>query len=374
MSFEALDAVLAEAAQRNTVPGFVAMATSGDGREYLRAFGKRSVADPAPMMADTIFWIASFTKLVTTVAALQLVEDGKLDLDRPVAAFLPDFADLPILEGHGADGKAILRKATDAPTVRQLLTHTSGLAYPMMDAELGRWVADAGLAPTDTRRFPRRLEAGARWQYGVGIDWAGAVIEHLSGEGLEDVFPRRIFGPLGMADTTFLLTDAQRARRAAMHARLPDGALLPIDFEMPPPPNFGLGGGALYSTAADYMKLLRAILDGRILSDASRALLFANQIGDLQAGAIVSSNPALTLDFEPMPGAPKRWSLGLLINVEPGPHGRAAGSGAWAGLANCYYWLDPKTGVAALILSQILPFADPQVLDLAAKFEAAVYA
>ncbi len=374
MSFEALDAVLAESAAQNTVPGFVAMATSGDGREYLRAFGKRSVADPAPMMADTLFWIASFTKLVTTVAALQLVEDGKLDLDRPVAAFLPDFADLPILEGHGADGKAILRKATDAPTVRHLLTHTSGLGYPMMDAELGRWVADAGLAPTDTRRFPRRFEAGARWQYGVGIDWAGAVIEHLSGEGLEHVFPRRIFGPLGMADTTFLLTDAQRARRAAMHARLPDGALLPIEFEMPPPPNFGLGGGALYSTAADYMRLLRAILDGRILSDASRALLFANQIGDLQAGAIVSSNPALTLDFEPMPGAPKRWSLGLLLNVEPGPHGRAAGSGAWAGLANCYYWLDPKTGVAALILSQILPFADPAVLDLAAQFEAAVYA
>jgi len=374
MSFKALDKALGEAAAANIVPGFVAMATYPEGREYLRAYGRRSAADPAPMMADTIFWIASFTKLVTTVAALQLVDEGRLDLDQTVASILPDFADLPILEGHDADGKAIVRAATDAPTVRHLLTHTSGLGYTFMDADLAKYAEDNGIGPAEARKLPRRFEAGARWHYGVGIDWAGAVIEAITGKGLDAVFQSGILDPLAMTDTTFALTEAQTARRAAVHARLPDASCLPIEFNMPPPPNFSLGGGGLYSTAPDYMKLLRAILDGRILSDASRALLFANQIGDVHAGVITSSSAAFTNDFELFPGAPKRWSLGLLLNVDEGPDGRSAGSGAWAGLANCYYWLDPKNGVAALILTQILPFADPVVLDLAARFETAVYA
>ena len=187
MSFKALDKALGEAAAANIVPGFVAMATFGDGREYLRAFGQRSAADPAPMMADTLFWIASFTKLVTTVAALQLVDEGRLDLDRTVASILPDFADLPILEGHDADGKAIVRAATDAPTVRHLLTHTSGLGYTFMDADLAKYAEDNGIGPAEARKLPRRFEAGARWHYGVGIDWAGAVIEAITGKGLDAV-------------------------------------------------------------------------------------------------------------------------------------------------------------------------------------------
>ncbi len=196
----------------------------------------------------------------------------------------------------------------------------------------------------------------------------------MTGQGLDAVFAERITGPLGMADTTFALNETQKPRAAAMHARLPDGSLVPIDFAMPPPPNFSLGGGGLHSTASDYLRLLTAILDGEILTEASRAALFANQIGDLQAGVTVSSNPALTNDFEPMPGDPKRWSLGLLLNQRPGPDGRPVGSGAWAGLANCYYWIDPKTRVAGVLLTQILPFADKKALELFSRFERAVYA
>lgn len=374
MSIAAVDKALTQAAAADLVPGFVAAARLPDGQRFGAAYGARSVAAPAPMTPDTVFWIASFTKLVTTIAALQLVEAGALSLDQTVASILPDFADLPILEGYDDTGKPRLREATDAPTVRHLLTHTSGLGYTFMDADLGRYAEEQGIGPDQARRLPRRFDAGSRWHYGVGIDWAGAVIEAAAGQRLDAVFAERITGPLGMADTTFALSETQKARSAAMHARLPDGSLVPIDFAMPPPPNFSLGGGGLHSTASDYLRLLTAILDGEILSEASRAALFANQIGDLQAGVTVSSNPALTNDFEPMPGDPKRWSLGLLLNQRPGPDGRPVGAGAWAGLANCYYWIDPKTHVAGVILTQILPFADKKALDLFSRFERAVYA
>jgi len=374
MSLKSIDPALSEAAAEDPAPGFVAMATFDDGREYLRAFGRRSAADPAPMQPDTLFWIASFTKLVTSVAVLQLVEDGVLSLDTEVASILPDFAELPILSGFDAAGAPRLRAATDAPTIRHLLTHTSGVTYSFMDADLGRYAEAEAIGFDEARRLPRRFDAGARWQYGAGIDWLGVVIEAVSGEGLDAVFQRRILDPLGMADTTFARSPAQTARTAAMHARLPDGGVVPIDFAPAPPPNFGMGGGGLYSTAPDFMRLLRALLDGALLADESRRGLFANQVGDLQAGVIRSSNPPLTNDYEPMPGEPKGWSLGLLINAKPGPDGRAPGSGAWAGLGNCYYWVDPAGGVAGILLSQVLPFADATILRLFGTLERAVYA
>ncbi|HEY7853195.1 MAG TPA: serine hydrolase domain-containing protein [Caulobacteraceae bacterium] len=373
MSFDALPSVLAAAARLNPVAGFVAMASQGDGEAYLDAFGARSAASPEPMAADSIFWVASFTKLVTSVVALQLIEAGRLSLDQPVAGVLADFADLPILEGYDAAGAPLLRRAADRPTVRHLLTHTSGLGYQFMDHDLARYAAAEGVGPDAARRLPRRFEAGARWQYGVSTDWLGAVVEAVAGQGLDEVFQNQVFGLLGMTDTTFALSEAQKPRVAAMHARLPDGDLSVIDFAMPPL-NFSSGGGGLYATAADFMRLLRALLDGAILGEASRGALFANQVGDLPAGVLISSNPALTNDFDPMPGQTMGWSFGLMLNPSRGPNGRAAGSGAWAGLPNCHYWLDPAKGLAALLLAQVLPFADPKALGLLATFERAVYA
>jgi CubicO group peptidase (beta-lactamase class C family) len=369
-----LDATLRDAPEAAEVPGFVAAARFSDGQTETVTGGRRSIAGEAPMTADTVFWIASFTKLVTSIAALQLVDEGRLSLDQTVASILPDFADLPILEGFDADGAAVLRPASDAPTIRHLLTHTSGLGYTFMDADLGRYADQQGIGPDAARRLPRRFTAGERWHYGVSTDWVGAVVEAIEGETLDRVVARRITGPLGMTDTSFAPSEAQMARGAAVHARLPDGGLVPIPFAMPREPNFSMGGGGLYSTARDYLSLLTAILEGRILSDGARAELLANQIGDMDAGVMVSSNPALTLDYEPMPGYPKRWGLGLLLNPAPGPDGRSAGSGAWAGLANCYYWLDPDRRVAGVFLTQILPFGDPAALALFSCFERAVYA
>jgi CubicO group peptidase (beta-lactamase class C family) len=350
------------------------MATLADGQQYLGAFGRRHAEKPAPMTTDTVFWIASFTKLVTSVVALQLVEEGVISLDQPVASVRPDFAELGILDGFDAAGAPRVRQARDTPTIRHLLTHTSGLGYAFMDVDLARYAELKHMPPGSGHLLPRRFEAGARWQYGASTDWLGVVIEGVCGQGLDAVFQRRIFDRLGMTDTTFVPDAAQKARSAAMHARLPDGDAAPIDFALAPPPNPNLGGGGLYSTAPDFMRLLRALLDGTILGDWSRAALFENQVGDLEAGVLASSMPSFTNPYDPIPGCPKRWSLGMLINPQAGPAGRAAGSAAWAGLANCYYWMDPSRGLAGVLMAQVLPFADRKVLGLFSAFERAVYA
>ncbi|HEY1415265.1 MAG TPA: serine hydrolase domain-containing protein [Caulobacteraceae bacterium] len=374
MPAEAVERALAEAWEGTGVPGMVAMVYYPDGEALTVTHGRRSIDDPTLMSADSVFWIASFTKLLTSIIALQLVDEGGLSLDQPVVSLRPEFGELPILTGFDAGGEPQLEAATDAPTVWHLLTHTSGLGYPFMDRDLARFAERESFPADRGYLLPRRFLAGERWLYGASTDWLGAVIEAVCGESLDQVFQRRICGPLGMSDTTCVRSPQQLARAAAVHARLADGSCVKVDFAMPPPPNFNIGGGALYSTASDYMRLLSALLDGEILSDASRASLLENQIGDLQAGSIVSSNAALTRDFDPLPGQLKRWSLGMMINPAPVAGRRSSGSGAWAGLANCYYWLDTSAGIAGVLMTQILPFGDPQVLDLFETLERAVYA
>lgn len=369
-----IEQALAESWEKTAIPGFVATVRSSQGVSTVFTRGRRSVAAADAMTAETVFWIASFTKLVTSTVALQLVDDGLLSLDQTIASLRPEFADLPILSGFDSAGRPVLEEVSDAPTLRHLLTHTSGLGYAFMDADLARYVEQQGIGPDRAHLLPRRFRAGEGWLYGASTDWLGAVIETVCNESLDKVFQQRVTGPLGMADTTCVRSPNQLGRAAAVHARSPDGSCVVINFAMPPPPHFNIGGGALYSTATDFMRLLTALIDGEILSDASRADLFENQVGDLDAGTIVSSNLALTRDYNPLPGNQKRWGLGLMINTSPVLGARSAGSGAWAGLANCYYWLDPTARIAGVLMTQILPFADPEVLNLFATLERAAYA
>jgi methyl acetate hydrolase len=380
MSVEAINSALRAAEAAGAAPGFVAAARLPDGGDYYGAFGGRGLGDGEPMSLDTLFWIASMTKVITSIAALQLVEQGRLALDQDAGALLPAVAEAPILEGFDADGAPILRAARAPVTVRHLLTHTSGFGYPFMSPELARYAAHAGAPLSQPLAMPRLFEAGERWRYGVSTDFVGQIVEAVTGEGLDAYLKRAVFEVLGMDDTTFALSPDQARRQAKMHARRPDGGLAPMAFAPPPPPNPMLGGGGLYSTAGDYLALLKALLNGgagprgRILGPDSMALLSTNQVGDLDCGVLTSSVASLTNDYAPMPGVPKRWSLGMMINDAPGPDGRGAGSLAWAGLSNSYYWLDPAVGTAGVILMQILPFADARALDLASAFERAVYA
>ena len=372
---ERIEAALAGAVSRG-LPGVVAAARLADGTVIEAAAGVRGLDNPAAMTPDTVFWIASFTKGLTTAAALQLVEAGRVGLDDPVGRWLPTLATPKRLEGFDADGKPRLGEVATPITLRHLLAHTSGLGYEFCSEDLTRYLAVAGPYPQgEGPDAPLLFEPGSGWTYGIGTDWTGKLVEAVSGEALDDYFQAHLFGPLGMNDTAFFPSDGQRARRASVHGRGGEGALAPMPFEMPPKAHFGMGGGGLYSTAGDYLKFLTAILaDGApILSATSIAAMASNEWEGPEVGVLPAANPALCAGFDPFPGKIKRWGLGFLINPEPGPNGRSAGSLAWAGLANCYYWADPAAGVAGVFLSQLLPFGDPDALEAFGAFERAVY-
>jgi methyl acetate hydrolase len=363
-----IEAALAKAVDGG-LPGVAAAALLADGSTVEAAAGVRGLDNPAAMTPDTVFWIASFTKALTTAAALQLVERGGLDLDAPVGRWLPGLAEAQVLTGFDAAGAPILSPARVPITARHLLTHTSGLAYAFCHAEQARHAAAGGADPV------LMFEPGSAWTYGVGVDWAGELVAAVSGRTLDRYLADEVFAPLGMAETGFATTPAQADRLPSMHARGEAGALAPIPFQLPPPPNPGMGGGGLYSTAGDYLKFLGAILAGGapILSAASVAAMARSEWEGEEVGVLPGVIGSLCAGFDPFPGRTKRWGLGFLINPEPGPAGRSAGSLAWAGLANCYYWADPARRVGGVFLAQLLPFGDAAALEAFGDFERAVY-
>jgi CubicO group peptidase (beta-lactamase class C family) len=379
-----IDKTLAEAVTSGRVPGVVALAANDKGTIYSGAFGKRSLANSQPMTVDSVFWIASMTKAVTTAAAMQMVEQGKLKLDQPASEILPDLASAQVLEGFDAAGKPQLRPVKRPVTLRQLLTHTAGYTYDIWNENTGRYEKQADLpglitCKDDALKTPLAFDPGERWEYGINIDFAGKMVEKVSGQRLEGYFRDHIFGPLGMADTSFKLSSSQRERLVAMHAHGADGSLKPIEFEMPQEPEFFMGGGGLYSTGPDYLKFVRMFLnkgslDGKtVLRPETVTMMAQNQIGDTNVGVLQTVMPDSSLDAEFFPGMVKKWGLGFMINTEAAPTGRSPGSLAWAGLANTYYWIDPSKNIAGVILMQLLPFADPQALQTFAEFETGLY-
>jgi len=380
-----IDDVLQSAIDRGDVPGVVAMAANRTGLLYQEAFGWRSLPAGALMTTDTVFWIASMTKAITSTAAMQLVEQGKLALDDPVSGLLPELAAPQVLEGFDASGEPQLRPAKRPITLRHLLTHTSGFVYDVWNAEMLRYMEARGIPGIISCRnaalaLPLVFDPGEKWDYGIGIDWVGNAVERVSGRSLGDYLTEHVFEPIGMRDTAFKLTDERRTRLAGMHARADDGTLGPTEFEVPQEPEFQMGGGGLYGTASDYLAFQRVFLnDGlanghRVLRPETVRLMAANAMGDLNVRLLKTAVPPLSNDAEFFPGMVKKWSLGFMISTVAAPAGRAAGSLAWAGLGNTYFWIDPGRGVAGVILMQILPFADATALALFDDFEKAVYA
>ncbi len=380
-----MDAILQAAVTAGEVPGVVALAADDHGVIYQGAFGKREVGSERAMTVDTVFWIASMTKAITSVAAMQLVEQGKLSLDEPLSRINPELASLPVLEGFDAEGKPRLRPARRAITLRLLLTHTAGFTYDIWNADMVRYQQYAGIpgiteCKNVTLLTPLVFDPGERWEYGINIDWVGKTVERVSGKSLEEYFRDHIFTPLGMKDSGFVIRPDMRERMASMHARQADGSLVPIPFEIPQQPEFYMGGGGLYSTGPDYLTFLRALLGGgrldgaQILRPETVAEMAKNQIGDLRVGLMKTAMPAASNDAEFFPGMLKKWGLATMITMERAPTGRSAGSLAWAGLANTYFWIDLAQRVCGVILTQILPFCDEKVLRLFKEWESAVYA
>jgi methyl acetate hydrolase len=363
------------------VPGVAVAAVFPDGEVVTAAAGVRDVATGAAMTPDTVVWIASMTKAITAAAAMRQVELGRLSLDAPIGTVLPQLAHAEVLEGFDATGKPKLRRARTAITLRHLLTHTSGFVYDMWNADMGRYMeltgtpgiigcADAAL------NLPLVFEPGTAWDYGIGIDWAGKAVEAVTGQTLGVWLTENLFAPLGMRDTGFRIRDDQRSRLARVHARTPEG-IVAIDLEIPQSPEFEMGGGGLYSTVGDYLRFARMVLgrgalDGvRVLEASTVELMSRNAMGELRCRPLKSASPASTNDVDFLDGM--GWGLSFLINPEPLPTGRSAGSLAWAGLANSYYWIDSTRSVAGVYAAQLLPFFDADAVALCGGFETAVY-
>lgn len=335
------------------------------------------------MGLDAVVRIASVTRTVTSVAALQLVEKGRIGLDDALGELVPELAAVQVLEGF-ADGVPRLRPPRRPITLRHLLTHTSGFGYHFWNTDVLRYLEYAGIPDFGELKksyleLPLVCDPGDRWEYGIGIDWVGQIIERLSGQPLDAYVAEHLCEPLGLVDTGFVPRPEQRPRFAPRHARQTDGSPQVIAYVEPPALEFLEGGGGLFSTGPDYPRFLRMLLGGdqldgvRILRPETVAALGANQIGHLSAGVLKSAVPLAANDVEFFPGMVKKWGLGCMITTEETPAGRAAGSLTWAGMANTYFWIDPTRRVTGLLLTQILPFGDSAVLDLFARFERAVY-
>ena len=381
--YSRFEQALSRAVAAGRIAGGVALVADRDGVTYEHAAGLRQVGGAAAMTPDTMFWIASMTKAVVSVAALQLVEQGKLTLDGDLADLLPDLKGLEVMEGVDADGKPRLRPAKGAVTLRQLLTHTSGFGYGFTNPDLLAYAAATGMDFNDgtraAQRQPLAFDPGTGWIYGIGIDWAGIAVEAASGQRLDAYLRDNIFGPLGMPDSGFALGPGQEARKASVHVRGPDGGLTPIPFGMRADPEVLSGGGGLYSTPRDYSRFLRMLLGAgrlegaQVISEATARGLADIQTGAHRAGTWTSAMPNLTNDVDLHPGMAAGHGLATLVTPEATPQGRSAGSLAWAGLANTYYWADPTAGKAGLLMTQLLPFADPEVLDLFRALERDAY-
>ena len=384
-SIKPLDEVLDLAVASGRVAGVVAMVAAADRVLYRHAAGQREICRPGVMSIDTVFWVASMTKVITTVAALQLVERGLLQLDSPLVPLVPALREAAVLEGFDSQGQPRLRAPKRPITLRHLLAHTAGFGYDMWSEALRRYADRVEMPPLtacrrELLRAPLLFDPGDRWQYGINHEWVGQAVEAAAGRPLDEVLEQDVFVPLDMRSTGFELRPPLRARLAAMHCRAADGGLQTLPLELPYPPEVFLGGAGLYSTAPDFVTFMQVLLNdgchrGRpfLRSRTVRSML-SNQIGAHEIPAMRSTAPALTTDLEFFPDAAPKWGFGVMINTQDVPGGRRAGSAGWAGLGNTYFWIDARSGIAAVILMQLLPFGDRLALQVCRDFEQSLYA
>ena len=377
------------------VPGVVALLTDRDGLRHAGVAGVRTLGAPDPMTLDTVLSAFSLTKAITGAAVMQLVEAGRVDLDDPAGTYVPEIDAVRVLDGFDADGTPRLRPPRRPITVRHLLLHVGGFGYPFFNHDLRRYreatrgdtTPDVAPDPHAHIRGPLLFDPGDRWEYGTGIDWAGRIVEAVRGQRLGDAFRDHLLGPLGMDDTRYAPTRSMHARLATMHRREASGEIVAEmgwsdrapAVDVPPEPEVAHGGGGLFTTALDYARFLRMILaggdapGGRVLRPETVDLMATNSLGTLRSGGWHAADPSLTNAGEFLPDTPKGWGLTFQIALEDVPGRRRAGSLAWAGLGNLYFWIDRASGIAGFWGTQLLPFLDAASHGGFEAYEAAAY-
>jgi methyl acetate hydrolase len=380
-----VDKVLQSSVDSGAVPHVAAIAADADGVFYEGAAGVRITdAGPVPVSTSTHFRIMSMTKMVATVAALQQVERGELDLAAPVESYLPDFAGLQVLDGFDGDTPR-LRAPRSKATVKQLVTHTSGLSYWFWNADLKKYEEVTGtpnVVPGDMAAFTAPLVAdpGEKFEYGINTDWLGRVVEAVAGTTLDVVIKEGITGPLGMAETMFALDDDRQSNKTAVHVKGEDGTWASAGNILPDDPKWWAGGHGLHSTPQDYIRFERALLRGgeldgvRILTPETVDAAFSDQLDGAAMPTEIRTADAPITDTLTL-GTGWTWGYGLLINTVDIPGARRAGTGAWAGLFNTHFFIDRTTGICASIYTNSLPFiTENEAWKLYQDFEAALYA
>lgn len=367
---------------------FAVAATGGKaGQTWSYAGGHRDAEQTQPASADNIIQIASMTKLITTIAALQLMEQGELDLDSPISLYAPELKDLQVLKGFDADDKPVFENAKRAPTARELMTHTAGYVYEFWNADSLK-AAQMGISPSllnggNYLAAPLAFQPGTAWEYGINTDWLGVLVERISGKRLAVYFEENIFAPLGMSDTFYELPSNKLDRSVTVMARGAEG-LIPLPNFQPTPREKGSmahysGGGGLSSTVKDYGRVLQMLLndgslDGNtLLKSQTVETMFENNIGEIQPVALATVMPTMSNTADMSFGESATFGLGLLLHTEGMQGGRSANAGSWAGLFNSYYWVDREAGKYGIFGTQVLPFYDTVAIKTLLEFEQAVY-
>ncbi|WP_298435856.1 serine hydrolase [uncultured Jannaschia sp.] len=375
-----LDQIAGTAVANGDVPFAVIMLGDRDGITAKAVAGDAAPGRPAT--EDTAFRIFSMTKLVGSLAAMILIDRGQLSMDAEVAGIVPDWDRLQVLDGWDGDAPR-LRAPKTAATVRHLATHRSGLEYEFWNADMARYLEATGhpsiLAGTRAAMdYPLMFDPGARWGYGPSIDWLGLVVEAVDGRRIDAFCREEIFGPLGMSATAFE-PDGMEDRLAEVRIRGEDGTLGPFELAPPPAPEVYGMGHCLYSTAPDYMRLLRMLLGGgaldgtRLLSEGAVDALYADQMEGRKFERMVTVAPPITDDVDPYPGAAGHGFAGLRNDADIDGR-RRAGTLTWAGVLNTHWWADRTANVCGVVMTQTLPFVDPRFLKLYDAVEEAAYA
>jgi len=381
------EAVINSAISNGSLNFAVAAIGGKAGQTWSFAAGHRDAEQTRPASPDNIIQVASMTKLITTIAALQLMEQGKLDLDSPISLYAPELKDLQVLKGFDADDNPIFEKAERAPTARELMTHTAGYVYEFWNADSLK-AAQLGVSPSllnggNYLAAPLAFQPGTAWEYGINTDWLGVLVERLSGQRLAEYFDEHIFMPLDMNDTFYELPADKFDRSVTVMARGAEGLVELPNFQPTPAEKGSMahysGGGGLSSTVKDYGRVLQMLLnsgalDGKMLLKPETVdTMFQNNIGDIQPVALATVMPTLSNTADMSFGYKATFGLGLLLHTDGMEGGRSANAGSWAGLFNSYYWVDREAGKYGIFGTQVLPFYDTVAIKTLLEFEQAVY-
>lgn len=393
-----LDPIFQAQVDSGRIPGVAAVAYDASGKKlYYKGFGHTVIGDASSpkVTPDSPAMIWSCTKIVTAVAGLQLVEQGKLNMNDPAAKYVPDIKQVKLLRGFNQDGSPNLVEPEKEILVLHLFTHTSGMAYDFFDQDTLQYRIAKGQKPCsyvdissmEEYTNPLIFNPGERWEYGCNLEWLGFIIEKISGLKLEDYIDKNIVKPLGLKVTGKDLTPEQQKEFFTVHVKDGAGKVVSTPMQMVKDPPVVPGGHYLYSTVDEYAQFLLALLNkgtnpisgGKILEpDTVQKYIFTDLLPEVGCsgkgvGICPSTMAPICNTGELLPGLNLGWSAGALINNEPNPNGRNKGSAMWAGLGNCYFWIDPTAKVTGFVLSEVLPFFDKDVLYLADALERAVY-